>query len=334
MKTNWTLLAKVIAREANENEIREFETWSRKNMENKKLFDMLKKNWDSLNQEEKPIRVDVEGAWNRLHKRLEREQLIPAENKPQAGRFRLPPAWRIAAAVILLVSLGALAYTFFAPVNRGIQMTASTRQEQKFGLKLPDGSTVDMNAESSLRYKLQRSGVRTVRLEGEAFFDVANDPVHPFIIEAGQGIIEVTGTSFSVRTVPGGDRIEVYVESGNVRFFRSREEEHSLSLKAGETAVLEKDRLSRNVNLGPNHLSWKTRKLKFRESRLGDVASILNRTYSQEIRFTDESLEDCLFTGTFDQQPIDSVVRVIQVAFGLELDRDGKAYVFSGEGCN
>jgi len=53
-----------------------------------------------------------------------------------------------------------------------------------------------------------------------------------------------------------------------------------------------------------------------------------------KIRFTNESLEDCLFTGTFDEQPIDSVMRVIQVAFDLNLNRQGKAYVFSGEGCN
>ena len=53
-----------------------------------------------------------------------------------------------------------------------------------------------------------------------------------------------------------------------------------------------------------------------------------------KIRFTNESLEDCLFTGTFDQQPLDSVMKVIKVAFDLDLDQDGKAYVFSGDGCN
>ena len=50
-----------------------------------------------------------------------------------------------------------------------------------------------------------------------------------------------------------------------------------------------------------------------------------------KIRFTNESLEDCLFTGTFDQQPIDSVMKVIQVAFDLDLDQNGKAYVLSGD---
>ena len=53
-----------------------------------------------------------------------------------------------------------------------------------------------------------------------------------------------------------------------------------------------------------------------------------------KIRFTNESLEDCLFTGTFDQQPIDSVMRVIQVAFDLDINQSGKAYVLSGDGCN
>ncbi|MCK4751715.1 MAG: DUF4974 domain-containing protein, partial [Bacteroidales bacterium] len=107
-----------------------------------------------------------------------------------------------------------------------------------------------------------------------------------------------------------------------------------LSLKAGQMGILDADRLSENTKIGPNHLAWKTKKLIFRETPLGDVAAVLNRTYSQNIRFSNEALEDCLFTGTFDKQPVDSVVRVIELAFDLELERDGKAYVLSGDGCN
>ena len=45
-------------------------------------------------------------------------------------------------------------------------------------------------------------------------------------------------------------------------------------------------------------------------------------------------LEDCLFTGTFDQQPVDSVMKVIQIAFNLEMDQDKNSFIFSGSGCN
>jgi ferric-dicitrate binding protein FerR (iron transport regulator) len=213
-------------------------------------------------------------------------------------------------------------------------MTANAIQEQKFGISLPDGSSVDLNTGSEIKYRLLPSGIRMVNLRGEAFFNVLQDAEHPFVIEAGQGSVRVTGTSFSVRNVPGKFRVEVYVESGNVQIYRTNQKDRVLSLNPGETGILDEKGLSRTHHPDPNQLSWKTKKLKFRKTRLEDVAAVLNRTYGEEIRFADQTLEDCLFTGTFDEQPIDSVVRVIQVAFNLELDQSGRAYVFSGNGCN
>lgn len=327
-------MAKVFAGEANSEEMHDFENWSQRKGKNKQLTDMLKKNWDSMKTKDNKIRVDVDKAWMNLRNRFEREQLIPGENTLPGLRFMLPPVLRVAAAVILLMGLGTLFYLLFVPAERNIQMTARTLELQEFGINLPDGSRVDLNAGSKLEYKLQRSGIRMITLDGEAFFNVVYNEYRPFIIKAGKGVVQVTGTSFSVRTIPGVDRIEVYVESGNVQFYRSRKQDRILSLKAGQMGVLEQNRLSENASIEPNHLAWKTRKLIFRETRLGDVAGIMNRTYSQNIRFTNEALEDCLFTGTFDNQPLDSVVRVIQIAFDLEVARDGKAYVFSGDGCN
>ncbi|MFC2115635.1 FecR family protein [Bacteroidota bacterium] len=334
MKVDWTLMAKVFSGEANEKEIQIFENWSQSNIENKQMTAMLKKNWDSVNPEDKKIRVDVDQAWMNVRNRLEEEQLIPEKLTIPRKQFVLSPALRVAAAAVLLVGLSILSYLLFVPAGRSVQMTARTQELQEFGIILPDGSRVDLNANSKLEYKLQKSGIRMVSLEGDAFFNVTHDEYQPFIIKAGNGIVQVTGTSFSVRTIPEVDRIEVYVESGNVQFYRSRKQDKVLSLNKGQMGVLEQNRLSRNSSVEPNHLAWKTRKLTFRETRLGDVAGVLNRTYSQNIRFNNEALEDCLFTGTFDKQPVDSVVRVIQIAFDLDLNRDGKAYVFSGNGCN
>jgi ferric-dicitrate binding protein FerR (iron transport regulator) len=336
MKTNWKLIAKVLAGEANDREVREFESWSQMSEENKHVCDMLRKNWDSAKSEKESISIDVDRAWSGLYSRLEKEQLLPDNPYLETGRrsIAFKSLVRIAAIVTLLLALGITSYLAFRPVAPGSRLTARATDDQVFGLILPDGSTVDLNAATKISYRLDETGARRVRLKGEAWFDIHPDKEHPFLINAGPATIHVTGTSFSVRTVPGSRRIEVFVESGNVQFYRTRKQERKLSLKAGQMGVLEQDRLSEESRIRPNHTSWKTRKLTFRETRLGDVAGVLNRTYSQNIRFTNESLEDCLFTGTFDQQPIDSVVRVIQVAFDLEMDRDGKVYVLSGEGCN
>jgi ferric-dicitrate binding protein FerR (iron transport regulator) len=125
------------------------------------------------------------------------------------------------------------------------------------------------------------------------------------------------------------------VASGSVQFQRARREQDVLSLEPGSMGVLERNQLEEEESIDKNYLSWKTRKLTFQQSRLGDVAGILNRTYGINFRFDNEMLEDCLFTGTFDQQPVDSVMKVIQIAFThLEMEQDNNTFIFSGSGCH
>ena len=246
----------------------------------------------------------------------------------------LPQMMRVAAAVILLVGLTIISYLILTPDSSSVRLSLSTTDNQEFGIQLPDGSEVDLNAHSKLEYRLEESGIRSVKLTGEAWFSVSSDTVHPFIVEAGSGVIKVTGTSFSVRTDPDKDRIEVYVASGSVRFHQASRDNEVLSLKPGTMGVLEQNRLEEEKSIDMNYLSWKTRKLAFRQTRLGEVAGVLNRTYGKNIRFNNEMLENCLFTGTFDQQPVDSVMKVIQIAFNLDMEQEKNTFIFSGSGCN
>ena len=295
---------------------------------------MLKKNWESIEPEEGKIRVDTDQAWMNLRNRLEDDGLLSDPVDRASRKIMLPQMMRVAAAVILLVGLTIISYLILTPDSSSVILSVSTTDNQEFGIVLPDGSEVDLNAHSKFEYRLEESGIRSVKLTGEAWFSVSSDPVHPFIVEAGSGVIKVTGTSFSVRTDPDKDRIEVYVASGSVQFHKARKDNEVLSLEPGTLGVLEQNRLKEEKSIDMNYLSWKTRKLVFRQTRLGEVAGVLNRTYGKNIRFNNEILEDCLFTGTFDQQPVDSVMKVIQIAFNLEMDQDKNSFIFSGSGCN
>jgi transmembrane sensor len=334
MRTNWTLIAKVLAGEADHGEIHALHQWSLQNKENQQLIDMLKKNWESIAPDEEKIRVDTDQAWVNLRNRLENDGLLPGPVEPANRKFILTPLMRAAAAVILLVGGAIISFLILRPDTSSVRLAASTADNQEFGIILPDGSGVDLNAHSKIEYRLSPTGIRSVRLTGEAWFNVSDDPVHPFIVEAGSGVIRVTGTSFSVRTDPEKDRIEVYVSSGSVQFHKARKDNEVLNLETGTMGVLEQNRLEQEKSIDVNYLSWKTRKLTFRQTRLGEVADILDRTYGKKIRFDNEILEDCLFTGTFDQQPVDSVMKVIQIAFNLDMEQEKNTFIFSGSGCN
>jgi len=105
MKVNWKLLAKKLAGEANEKEQEEIHLWIQQNNENKQLYDMLTENWGPVNQEDEPIRVDVDKAWMNLQNRLEREQLMPPASKQPLARLVPLRVMRLAAAVALLLQV-------------------------------------------------------------------------------------------------------------------------------------------------------------------------------------------------------------------------------------
>jgi transmembrane sensor len=332
MGTNWTLMAKVLAGEASHQERNALKEWSNKKEKNEKLIQMLKKNWEAIGPEDGRIRVDTDKAWANLRSRLENDGLLPATAFP--GRIKMPTLLRVAAGVVLIVGMAIISYLVLAPESANVRLAASTTDNQEFGIILPDGSEVDLNTYSAIDYKLEDAGMRSVRLTGEAWFRVNHDPAHPFIVRAGKGLIRVTGTSFSVRTNPEMDRIEVYVASGSVRLQKAGRGDQALSLEPGTLGVLEPDRLKQEPAIDENYLSWKTRKLTFRQTRLEEVAAVLDRTYGKDIRFDNAKLGECLFTGTFDQQPVDSVMKVIQIAFNLDLERDHNTFTLSGSGCN
>ncbi len=327
-------MAKVLSGEADQAEIHVLNEWSHQKKKNKQLIDMLKKNWESIEPEEGKISVDTDQAWTNLRSKLENDGLLSDPVDRPSRQIRLSQMMRVAAAVILLVGLTIISYLILTPDSSSVRLAASTTDNQEFGILLPDGSEVDLNAHSKFEYKLEESGIRYVKLTGEAWFNVSSDPDHPFMVEAGNGVVTVTGTSFSVRTNPDKDRIEVYVASGSVQFQKARQDNKILSLEPGTMGVLEQNRLEEEKTIDLNYLSWKTRKLAFRQTRLGEVAGVLNRTYGKNIRFDNDTLEDCLFTGTFDQQPVDSVMKVIQIAFNLDMDQDNNTFTFSGSAYN
>jgi transmembrane sensor len=137
---------------------------------------------------------------------------VSAVARPDTARVRRAPRWLPAAiGLAAAVALGAL---WLVPWWRDTG-AVSTAAAQRSTLALPDGTRAELNARTALRTDF-RSGRRTIRLErGEAFFAVAKDSAHPFLVETPAGAVRVTGTQFNVRLAAGG-RPEVTLLEGAV----------------------------------------------------------------------------------------------------------------------
>ncbi|GEP97659.1 hypothetical protein CCY01nite_39190 [Chitinophaga cymbidii] len=94
----------------------------------------------------------------------------------------------------------------------------STSPGESYEVKLPDGSVISLNSASSLEYPANIAGrsERRVKLAGEAFFQVAKDAKHPFIVEAGNQTVQVLGTEFNINCYADEPSVATTLIGGSV----------------------------------------------------------------------------------------------------------------------
>ncbi len=327
---DWEQLARYINDESTEEDRSEVNEWLSADKENRELFESLRDKWDktgTMNKEQ----YNVDKAWNKLSIRIsegkkeeprERPSFILRENTSKL-RFLNTSLIRVAVVVVIMLGIAylltnRLANGVFLP-GRTLSYLAAPDSEQSF--QLPDGSQVFLNAASQLDYRVnKKADTREAYLRGEAFFDVKPDSNKAFIVHAGKAIIKVIGTSFNIRTSEEGQKVEVYVESGRVELAGTGRGSSSMVIEPGFSGQLADGTITRHRTEDDNLLSWKTKELVFREMKLDEVVKILNGTFHTNIQFKQESIASFRFTGNFNDQPIDTVLKVLCTAFNLSYD--------------
>lgn len=173
-----------------------------------------------------------------LHRQLFNAPVIPLP-KPYS-----PKRWfRLAAAVLLPLAIG-LAWWQSGMFNENSDKpqiawkTLSNNSDVQKMAVLPDNSHVWLNPGSQLNYTTDYvNGRRAVRLCGEAFFDVAQDAAHPFVVQAGSTLTQVLGTAFNIEAYPGEKHIRISLVSGRVAVQQDSAQQTATILKPGQLLV-------------------------------------------------------------------------------------------------
>jgi transmembrane sensor len=337
-KINWDLLAKYLDQEMEDPEKKEFERIIQTDHEYEKLIASVQGVWNETKKKKNMIEVNTDSAWEKLKNRIENHKTeIQEEEDIRKSSYRiiLAPALRIAAVIFVLIGLSYLVYrAFIVPLGDETgKLTISSEPDQMLQTTLPDGSIVHLKANSTISYELRKTGIRELALEGEAFFDITHNPDQPFVISAQEAIVKVIGTSFSVEADNDNNTVNVFVESGKVLLSSKSREDQSLLLEPGYMGVLTEQGIDKKLNEDKNYLSWKSGKLEFHESRFEEVINDLNHTYGTNIVSGSAEMSQCFFTGTFYNQPVDTVLKVLQTAFNLDIERTDSEIILKGEGC-
>jgi len=221
---------------------------------------------------------------------------------------------RYAAAAAVLIIVGA---TLFM---RLYTETFNSEKGEHLSYVLPDGSNINLNAETSLSFQPYWWGFsREVELSGEAFFDVEKG--EKFKILSKNGITEVIGTSFNIYS--RNSDYKVFCETGKVKV-SSSEANLEFIIQSGELAIIDnikKEGITRKAD-ARDFISWKDNKFVFTSEKLSSVLAELERQYDVVIKLTIDDASELFYTGNFAKTTsIETTLNFVCKSFNLNFTK-------------
>lgn len=186
-----------------------------------------------------------------------------------------------------------------------------------YRIVLSDGTQVWLNSVSSLRFPFLFLGkTREVYLTGEAFFKVAKNASHPFIVHTGQTEVKVLGTEFNVNTYKANETVTSLVE-GSVS--TSGLDKQKMLLQPGYQAVFTPESGFRSQPFDPTvELAWMNDLYYFHNTKLHDISDVLFRWFDVKVVFDDPAKADETFSGAIQKnKPVDVFIQNIKASAGV-----------------
>ncbi|WP_270542885.1 FecR family protein [Butyricimonas paravirosa] len=195
-----------------------------------------------------------------------------------------------------------------------------------YQLKLADGTKVWLNSLTQLRFPVTFAGEeRKVYLTGEAYFEVARDSVHPFIVATDEGMeVKVYGTEFNVDTYRKGT-VKTTLVNGKVGIRVSATGEE-VRLSPNQMALFTKATQSIQVeNVDPyGAVAWKDGKFVFEDEPIEEIMERLSRWYDVKVFYANERIKKHTFTGIITRfADISDVLHLMEETAAVEFRIQG-----------
>lgn len=154
---------------------------------------------------------------------------------------------------------------------------------KRFELSLSDGTRVFLNAGTSLKYPVNflEGKKREVFLKGEAFFDVAKDSLHPFIVNTKKAKVQVLGTKFNVDSYENQTATSVVLVEGSV--LAENKHHDYIKMIPNEKVEISSTGMRKKTVIAKNFASWKDGFLTLNEMPVKQIIPLIERYYNIEI---------------------------------------------------
>ncbi|RLJ77222.1 FecR family protein [Pedobacter alluvionis] len=211
--------------------------------------------------------------------------------------------------------------------------TISTPNGGEWKIQLPDGSTVWLNAASSVQYSLNigTAKQRVVKLDGEAYFEVAKNAAHPFIVETDKQAVEVLGTHFNINSYKDEKVTKTTLLEGSVRVSHKSTNESEV-LKPGEQSLVSVSGIAIKEVDVEEAIAWKKGYFMFNNERQESILRKVARWYNVEIEYADPAAKDVMYYGTVSRfEKISKVLTKFEQTGEVHFDIKGNKLIVHKE---
>lgn len=302
----------------------------------------MQRQWAELSSAGEEVPFDLERSLQKTREKILPDAVAPASRQGRRGRL-MPAVYKMAAAATGIVLMVASALYFFSHTPFLQRQHVASLQKVKTGsgeitLKvLADGTKIWLNAESSIEFPRTFAGdsIREVFLHGEAFFDVAEDKSHPFIVRTEKINIRVLGTAFNVKSYDQDPTVETTLVRGKVVIDRGTGGA-KVELKPNQQAVFthSTERITLLDVAAEKQISWNKGSLVFEDDTVYDVIKSLERWYGIEIHVQEASNMDCRLTAQIDKESLAQTLEMLKSIAGITYSIVGKDVFIKGKICD
>ncbi|MBT1686133.1 FecR family protein [Dawidia soli] len=285
------------------------------------------------------MRFDMNRRIDELEQNTTSASITPAATTPRRRRILY-----CAAAASILLAAAVFGYRTWMPA--GISLATSHAWNEQRSLKgekvqitLGDGTTVWLNGESTLRYAndFAHQDLREVYLEGEAFFDVAENKHKPFIVHTSDIAIRVLGTAFNVKSYLNDKSVETTLVRGKVSIAnQNTPSREPVTLLPNQQATFSKKSqaltLAKAVNT-EKYTAWREGWIVFDDLPFSDIKATLERWYNVSIDVQSEHFGSCTFSGKFQNKSLEEILAIFQNTASITYRLEGNRVLITGGSC-
>ena len=255
----------------------------------------------------------------------------------------------VAAALLIMAGVGWLVVLRSGAPAATAQNTVTSQKDSKTAVTLPDGTKVWINAGTRLTYgKSFGEETREISLEGEAYFDVAHDKSHPFIVHTQTLDVRALGTAFNVRAYDGEASTQATLVRGAIEVTLNKKNKEKITLKPNEKIVVQNYNgqnkkadsssgaapelvlstvLRSPVDSGMLETQWMKNSISFDQQKLADIIPVLESWYHVKITVETPSLLQRRLSGKIENESLGETLEFFKLTLGLryKIDRENIA---------